>query len=257
MNFSMDLMGMTLTLKSLTLYASILLYAVSLVYTLMLLMMMAPKGGFGGFKLGGGSKGRLIKKKSGQYTMDDILAMSAQADEYEVAQEPYTAQYMADLAAQLAEHYELSEEDKESLRIAALLHDIGEYQNYDFIQEQRALRPEERQELEGHSLAGYQLIMEMGPEYEKAAKWVRWSHERWDGTGYPDGLVGEQIPIPARILTIVDAYCAMMSDRPHRPALGQQGTVSELQRFAGIQFDPQMVQLFGAEEEASTALEVV
>lgn len=249
-------MGMTLTLKTLTFYASMLLYAISLVYALFIVMMMAPQGGF---KFGGGrSGGGLLKKKPSSYSIDDILELSAQADAYELAQEPYGAQYMADLAMDLSKHYELSEEDKESLRIAALLHDIGQIDNYDFIQEERALRPEERQELEGHVLAGYQLLMEMGPEYENAAKWVRWSHERWDGTGYPDGLVGEQIPIPARILSIVDAYCAMMSDRPYRQARGQYGTVHELQRYAGIQFDPQMVQLFGTEEEApTTALEVV
>lgn len=250
-----DVVFMGLGLKSLTFYASMVIYAIAVVYSLAVLMMMAPKGGF---KLGGGRAGGLLKKKPSSYSLDDILELSSQADAYEVMQEPYTAQYMADLAVQLAEHYELSDEDKESLRIAALLHDIGQIGNYDFIQEERALRPEERQELEGHALAGYQLVMEMGPEYEKAAKWVRWSHERWDGTGYPDGLAGEQIPIPARILTIVDAYCAMMAERPYRQARGQYGAVHELQRYAGIQFDPQMVQLFGTEEEApSTALEVV
>ncbi|HEY9839473.1 MAG TPA: HD domain-containing phosphohydrolase [Candidatus Obscuribacterales bacterium] len=247
---------MGLGLKSLTFYASMVLYAISLVYGLVILMMLAPKGGF---KFGGGGRsGGLLKKKPSSYSMDDLLELSAQADAYEIAQDPYTGQYMADLAAQLAEHYELNAADRESLRIAALLHDIGQIGNYDFIQEERALRPEERQELEGHTLTGHQLLMEMGPEYEKAAKWVRWSHERWDGTGYPDGLAGEQIPIPARILGMVDAYCAMMSDRPYRPALGQQATITELQRFAGIQFDPQMVQLFGSEEESSeSTLEVV
>lgn len=251
----MDLSFLTSTgmgLKTLTFYASMALYAISVVYAIVVLMSMSPMAG-----LKGRSGGGLRKKKPSTYTMDDILELSAQADAYEVAQEPYTGQYLADLCAQIAEHYELSEEDRESLRIAALLHDVGQIEQCDFIQEQRALRPEERQELENHPVTGYHRIAEMGPEYEKAAKWVRWSHERWDGTGYPDGLVGEQIPIPARILSIVDAYCAMMSDRPHRGALGQPIAVAELKRFAGIQFDPQMVQLFGAEEEAGTALEVI
>lgn len=241
-----------LGLKALTLYASMALYAVSAVYFLAIVMMMAPKGS------GKGRSKGLFKKKGAHYTMDDILELSAQADAYEVAQEPYTAQYMADLCAQLAEHYELSDEDKESLRIAALLHDIGQVEEYDFIQEERALRAEERIELENHTLRGYQQVLAMGPEYEKAAKWIRWSHERWDGAGYPDGLSGEQIPIPARILAVVDAYCAMMADRPHRASLGQYGALSELQRHAGMQFDPQIVQMFGLEDGANTtALEVV
>ncbi|PKL76076.1 MAG: hypothetical protein CVV27_12115 [Candidatus Melainabacteria bacterium HGW-Melainabacteria-1] len=251
----MEFMGLQLGLKSLTFYASMALYAMSLIYALVLVMMMSPMGGIKQRMRGGD---RLLKRKPSSYSMDDLLELSATADAYEMAQEPYTAQYMADLCAQIAEQYELSEEDRDSLRIAALLHDLGQVEHCDFIQEERALRPEEWQELEQHPLTGYQMLLEMGPEYANAAKWVRWSHERWDGTGYPDGLAGDQIPIPARILTVVDAYCAMMSDRPHRPALSQEAVIAELQRNAGVRFDPQMVQLFGAEElSSSTALEVI
>src|SRR6186713_272225 len=99
-------------LKSLTFYAAVALYAAALVYGLVLLMMMAPKGGF---KTGRGERA-LKKKKPSTYSMDDILEMSAAADAYELAQEPYTAQYIADLCAQIASQYELSPEDQESLR---------------------------------------------------------------------------------------------------------------------------------------------
>ncbi|MGV3524443.1 MAG: HD-GYP domain-containing protein [Candidatus Sericytochromatia bacterium] len=242
---------MDLGLKSLSFYASMALYALSVVYALVLLApMISPRERVKG--------DRLHKKKPSQYSMDDILELSAQADAYEMIQEPFTAQYMADLADQIAQQYELSEEDREALRIAVLLHDVGQIEQCDFIQEERALRPEERQELENHPLAGYQFVKEMGPEYEKAALWVRWSHERWDGTGYPDGLMGEQIPIPARILAVVDAYCAMMQDRPYRAALSQEMAVYELRKYAGARYDPQMVQLFEAEGTPhTTALEVI
>lgn len=244
-------LGLTLGPKALTMYAAAALYVIWAIYGLVLLApMMGGKGSSGG---------RLSRKKPSQYSMDDILEWSAEADAYELAQEPFTAQYMADLAMQIAEQYELSEEEKESLRIAALLHDVGQIEQCDFIQEERALRHEERQVLESHPVWGHQLVKEMGPEYETAALWVRWSHERWDGNGYPDGLVGEQIPVPARILALVDAYCAMMQDRPYRAAMTQEAVVAELQKQAGIMFDPNMVQLFGVEgqEQPSTALEVV
>lgn len=249
-----SLLGVSLGLKSLTLYAALALYTVCIIYGLALLI--APRMG-GGQRLGAGN---LLKKKPGQFNLDDILALSAKADAFEMVQEPYTSEYMADLCLQVAAHFEMSDEDLESLRIAALLHDIGEMDNYDFVQEERALRPDELQVLEEHPLQGYRFILEhLGSEYEKAAKWVRWSHERWDGTGYPDGLVGEQIPIPARILAVVDAYCAMSQDRPYREALSPEQIVSELNRYAGIRYDPQIVQLFGVpgQEEKVTALEVV
>lgn len=234
----MEFMG--LGLKSLTLYASIALYAVSAVYALVLLAPMA-----GGNR--GSARDRLLKKKPSQYSMDDILELSAHADEYEMAQEPFTAQYMAELATQIAQAYELEESEVEALQIATLLHDVGQIEMCDFIQEERALRHEEHHEMQKHPLWGYRFVKEMGPEYERAALWVRWSHENWDGTGYPDGLVGEQIPIPARILRVVDAYCAMMQDRPYRAALTQGQAIIELKRYAGIRFDPQMVQMFGVE----------
>ncbi len=240
---------MALGPKALSFYASIVLYAACVLYALVLIV---PR--LGG---GGGGRSNLLKKKPSQYSMDDIFELSAMADEYEMAQEPYSAQYMADLALQIAEQYELSDTEKESLRIAALLHDVGQIEEYDFIQEERALRHGERQELEDHPIWGYQRLKEMGPEYETAALWVRWSHEHWDGTGYPDGIQGDHIPVPARILSLCDAYCAMMQDRPYRAALSQEETIAELRRYAGIKYDPQMVQLFGVEESQTTALEVV
>lgn len=239
---------MALGPKALSLYAALALYIACGIYALILI---APRLSTGG----GGGRAGLLKKKPSQYSSEDILALSTMADEYEMAQEPYTASYMAELALDIANYYELSDAEKENLRIAALLHDVGQIEEYDFIQEERALRHGERLELENHTIWGYQRIKEMGPEYESAALWVRWSHERWDGTGYPDGLQGEQIPVPARILSIVDAYCAMMQDRPYRGALSQAEAIAELKRFAGIKYDPQMVQMFGVEE--NTALEVV
>ena len=69
-------------------------------------------------------------------------------------------------------------------------------------------------------------------------------HERWDGKGYPDGLVGEKIPLGARIIAVVDAYQAMCSDRPYRKKLSQEKAIEELKKQTGSQFDPKIVQVF-------------
>lgn len=249
-----NLFGVSLGLKTLTLYASLTLYTICIIYGLALLIAsrMGPRKRL--------DLSTLLTKKSGKFDWDDILALSTQSDEFERVEAPFTSEYMAELCLQVAEHFEMSDEDLESLRIAALLHDIGQMDNYDFIQEERRLMPNELRLLEEHPLQGYRFILEnLGPQYEKAAKWVRWSHERWDGTGYPDGLVGEQIPIPARILAVVDAYCAMSQKRPYRRALSPEEVIAELNRYAGIYYDPQIVQLFGVpeQEEKVVALEVV
>jgi HD-GYP domain-containing protein (c-di-GMP phosphodiesterase class II) len=236
------LLGVSLGLKSMTLYASLALYAVCVVYALALLL--APRLQ----KTTGADKA--LKKKPGQMRFDDILQHSQQADAYEKASEPYTAEYLSDLCVQLGEQFELEPAELESLRVAALLHDIGQVERYDFIQEPRRLRPDEKRYLEEHPIHGARFIQDnLGASHEQAAKWVRWSHERWDGTGYPDALSGEQIPLPARILAVADAYCAMMQDRPHRPALHPEQVIQELNRYAGIYYDPRIVQLLGVPDE--------
>ena len=84
---------------------------------------------------------------------------------------------------------------------------------------------------------------------------VRHHHERWDGGGYPEGRAGEAIPIEARVLAVADAFDAMTSDRPYRPALTQAQAVAELERCAGTQFDPEVVTVF-AEAWSQGALEM-
>lgn len=233
-----SLLGVSLGLKSMTLYASLALYAVCVIYALALLLGPRLQKNTGADKA--------LKKKPGQLRFDDILQYSQQADAYEKVSEPYTAEYLSDLCVQLGEQFELEPAELEALRVAALLHDIGQVDHYDFIQEPRYLRSEEKCYLEEHPLRGAQFIQEnLGLTHQQAAKWVRWSHERWDGTGYPDALSGEQIPLPARILAVADAYCAMMQDRPHRPALSAEAVIQELHRYAGIYYDPQIVQLLG------------
>ncbi len=100
-----------------------------------------------------------------------------------------------------------------------------------------------------HTLVG-ERILAAAPALEDVAKIVRSSHESFDGTGYPDGLAGEQIPRAARIIAVCDAFHAMTDERPYQPAKSLQETMAELRRCKGTRFDPEVVEGICAEIEA-------
>ncbi len=145
------------------------------------------------------------------------------------------------LAGLLAGQLGLSPIEQENTRIAALLHDLGKAGvPTDLLTRASALDARERSRVEEHPAIAEQLVMLLGfsPSVRQA---IRHHHEWWDGTGYPDGLAGEEIPLPARIIGVVDALDAMSCDRAYRSALDGERILSELRRFAGIQFDPRVV----------------
>ena len=96
-----------------------------------------------------------------------------------------------------------------------------------------------------HPLIG-ERILAAAPDFGGAAKLVRSSHERWDGTGYPDRLTGPEIPLGARIISVCDAFDAMTTTRPYAPQLDPEDAISELVRCAGTQFDPEVVAAFAS-----------
>ncbi|WP_238442603.1 HD-GYP domain-containing protein [Desulforamulus reducens] len=102
------------------------------------------------------------------------------------------------------------------------------------------LTKDEQKEMERHSEIGYR-IAQSASELMPIADWILKHHEWWNGKGYPLGLKGEEIPLECRILAIADAYDAMSNDRPYRRALEKSIILEELKRCAGIQFDPQLV----------------
>jgi two-component system, cell cycle response regulator len=95
-----------------------------------------------------------------------------------------------------------------------------------------------------HTLIG-ERILSAAPALTRASRLVRSSHERFDGKGYPDQIAGNEIPLGSRIIAVCDAYDAMVSDRPYRPALDPADALMELRRCAGTQFDPDVVEVFG------------
>ena len=148
---------------------------------------------------------------------------------------------VAELAVDVARLLELPEHEIEQVRHAAELHDVGKVAIPDAIlQKQGPLTDEEWHFVHEHTLIGARIIS-AAPALTHVAKLVRSSHERWDGTGYPDRLTADQIPIGSRIVSACDAFAAMITNRPYREAVDLPQALQELQRCAGTQFDPTVV----------------
>jgi putative nucleotidyltransferase with HDIG domain len=150
---------------------------------------------------------------------------------------------VASLAAEIAEQLALSAEDVELTRLAGSLHDLGKLAiPEEILRKPASLSDAERLVLERHPQIGYRMLESLG--VDPIAYWVLHHHERWDGSGYPDGLAGERIPLGARIIFVSDAFDAMTSDRLYREALSFEQAVAEVERCAGSQFDPDVVNAF-------------
>jgi diguanylate cyclase (GGDEF)-like protein/putative nucleotidyltransferase with HDIG domain len=144
-------------------------------------------------------------------------------------------------AVEVAKELELDEGQIEALRAAALLHDIGKLAVPEqIINKPGKLTPEEFEKMKVHPLVGAEILERVAFPYP-VAPIVRSHHERWDGTGYPEGLSGENIPIGARILAAVDCLDALASHRQYRPALPLSESMAKVKEKSGTWFDPQIV----------------
>ncbi len=163
------------------------------------------------------------------------------------ARDPYTEKHskrMAEYAVATARTLGLSIDKVETLRYAAILHDIGKIGINDrILGKPESLTEKEWLEVKEHSRIGTDILSQIG-SFRKASKLVYYHHERYNGEGYPEKLRGEDIPVGARILAVVDAYDAMTSKRPYRPAYSHQRAVAELKKKMGIQFDEKVVEAF-------------
>ena len=163
------------------------------------------------------------------------------------ARDPSTAshsQIVSSLAEAIGLEMGLGAEAIDGLRLAGLLHDLGKIGLPDAIlQAPRALTDEEFAIVRRHPEFGHALLDGMG--VEPVDDWVRHHHEHWDGSGYPVGLAGEEIPLGARIILVADAFEAITADRPYRKAQSPDAALVELRRNAGTQFDPDVVAALG------------
>jgi putative nucleotidyltransferase with HDIG domain len=149
------------------------------------------------------------------------------------------AEYSVDIARKLG----LSEADVENIRMAALLHDLGKITvPDDILKKPGRLSEEEMEVIRKHPAHGAKMIESIEP-MKDAREIIRHHHEYYDGSGYPDGLRGEDIPLGARIIGVADAFDAMTSNRPYRKALPMDKVIKELKDFSGIQFDPDIVEI--------------
>jgi HD-GYP domain-containing protein (c-di-GMP phosphodiesterase class II) len=139
---------------------------------------------------------------------------------------------------------QLDAQELAALEVGALLHDIGKVGVSDAILRKNGpLNDAEWMEMRRHPEIGHQLTSGI-PFLHTASPVVRHHHERWDGKGYPDRLRGEDIPLVARIFAVADSFDAMISDRPYRRGLSYEQAIEELQRVAGVQFDPLVIETF-------------
>jgi two-component system cell cycle response regulator len=151
---------------------------------------------------------------------------------------------VADMAGAVARQIGLTGERLHAVVRAAELHDVGKVLVPDAILNKPGpLDPAELELMRRHAIAGYLILSESG-EPAPIPALVRSSHERWDGSGYPDGLSGEDIPLGSRIITICDAYDAMTHPRPYRPARPVADALAELRAGAGVRYDPCLVDVF-------------
>lgn len=162
------------------------------------------------------------------------------------AKDPYThghSQRVERHSYRTAAAMGLSASDLEDVRKAAALHDVGKIRVSDrILRKDGPLTVEERKMIEEHAVVGAWMVSSVGNADVIAA--VRHHHERWDGSGYPDGLAGSNIPLFARIIAVADAYDAINSSRPYRASCGRERAIEVLKTESGRQFDPKVVESF-------------
>ncbi|HEV2440799.1 MAG TPA: HD domain-containing phosphohydrolase [bacterium] len=172
-----------------------------------------------------------------------VLALARAMD----ARDAYTADHSERLAVwaeKVARHLGCGRDEALDVRWAALLHDIGKIGVPDgILLKPGPLTSDEWQAMQQHPLIGERILLPL-ERMRRVATIVRHHQERWDGSGYPDGLRGEAIPLLARVLAVVDTYSAIIDSRPYKPARSHDEAVAELERCAGTKFDPAVVATF-------------
>jgi HD-GYP domain-containing protein (c-di-GMP phosphodiesterase class II) len=170
------------------------------------------------------------------YLLGDIV----EADDH------YTGVHSRDvvgLSVSVARELRLDSRRRRSVEFAALLHDVGKIRiPKEIINKPGTLDPDEQALVRKHPVDGEQMLMRVGGTLATVGRIVRASHERYDGGGYPDGLMGDQIPVEARIIYACDAFSAMTTDRPYRRAMDTANALAELRSCAGTQFDPAVIE---------------
>lgn len=186
-------------------------------------------------------KKKMLKEKSASSSLVDSLKQTLCESDFQTEAHVERTRLMA---ARLGHEMGISDSDIGKLELLAVLHDIGKVAiPQDIIKKKGKLTPEERVIIEQHTVKGYR-IAKSSAELEDIAEGILSHHEKWDGTGYPNGLKGEEIPLIARIISAVDSHDVMVNDRPYHKAMPEEDAIAELKRCSGTQFDPDVVEAF-------------
>ncbi|MEO0190845.1 MAG: HD domain-containing phosphohydrolase, partial [candidate division WOR-3 bacterium] len=161
--------------------------------------------------------------------------------------DPYTKGHslqVSELAFELGKYIDLSNRQLELIKFAGLLHDVGKIAISESILNKPApLNDYEWAIMKKHPEKSVEIIRPIS-DLREIETWILYHHERWDGTGYPEGKKDKEIPIGARILAVCDTFSAMTSDRPYRKALSLEETIEEIKNYKGKQFEPEIVDIF-------------
>ncbi|MGI6702798.1 MAG: HD domain-containing phosphohydrolase [Clostridia bacterium] len=186
-------------------------------------------------------KRKLLEHRS----FHSAILSSIRATMFEKSQETEEhAGRLIEMTRKVGMELNLTQTELDELELLATLHDIGKVGIEDRILNKAGrLTDEEWAEMRKHPEIGYRIAMS-SLELVSIAEYILSHHERWDGKGYPQGLKGEEIPLPSRILAVADAYDAMTQDRPYRRAMSAEDAAAEIKKNAGSQFDPEIVRVF-------------
>lgn len=186
---------------------------------------------------------RTFELELAQREVIDRLAMAAEYRDDDTGEH---ARRVGELSARIAAELGLPRDDVETIRLAAPLHDLGKIGISDLILlKPGKLTPEEFETIKDHTRIGAQVLSGSSSPLLSAAECIALSHhERWDGSGYPQQLAGEAIPLYGRIVAVADVYDALTSERPYKVAMSHDAATAEIVRMSGSQFDPQIVEAF-------------
>ena len=184
---------------------------------------------------------KMLKEKSASSSLVNSLKQTLAESDFQTEEHVERTRRMA---ARLGREMGLSDAVIGRLELLAALHDIGKVAiPQDIIKKKGKLTPEERTVIEQHTVKGYR-IAKSSPELAEIAEGILCHHEKWDGTGYPNGLKGEEIPLIARVIAAVDSHDVMVNDRPYHKGMPEEDAIAELRRCSGTQFDPNVVEVF-------------
>ncbi|MBM4324305.1 MAG: HD domain-containing protein, partial [Deltaproteobacteria bacterium] len=196
---------------------------------------------------------KLVEERTGKLNETVLILKKTHLDSVKVlagaidAKDPYTRGHsdrVRRMSMRIGMKMGISEERLENLVFGALLHDIGKIGIRDeILQKKSSLTPEEYHTIQQHPLIGVKIVEGIDFFRDKIPL-IRNHHEHYDGSGYPDGLIGEVIPLEARIIAVADSFDAMTSLRPHRRAMPVDEVVEEMENGNGKQFDPRVLEIF-------------